>query len=230
MVIEKPAGLLVHPPEDRKNRAEAATSVDVIRILRAQLKRWVYPVHRLDRATGGVMVLALNSETARDLQAQFKEGQVKKTYLALCRGYLQDQGIIDSPLVSENEAAKEQTAITAYETLFRFELSVSSSKHASSRFSLVQVRPQTGRWHQIRRHFKRISHPLLGDTVHGDGKQNRIWRELTGDSKLYLLAWSLGFFHPKTGAWHFYRARFNHSWHQVFDQAGVCPCERNENQ
>ena len=223
MVVEKPAGILVHPPLGENRRAVPPKTPDMIRILRTQLGAKVYPVHRLDRSTSGVMVFALSSEIAAKLQAQFQSGEARKTYLALCRGFVPDQGVIDSPLRDEEPGAVEKAAKTIFECLFRFELPIPSGRFESSRFSLAKVEIETGRWHQIRRHLKRISHPLIGDTVHGDGLQNRIWREITGEAKLYLLAWHLTFTHPLTGRALGFRARYSNSWHRVFDRCGYCP-------
>ncbi len=188
VVFEKPAGVLVHPPERKKEGAGESKKPDLIRILRHQTGKSVFPVHRLDRATQGVMVMAFRPEIAGALQSQFKERSVEKGYLLLCRGFTKDLGLLDEPLTSTDDPDSLQSAETKFETLYRFELPIASSRHSSSRFSLVRAVPLTGRFHQIRRHFKKISHPLIGDTVHGDGRQNRSWRELTGDSRLYLMA------------------------------------------
>ena len=222
IAIEKPAGVRVHPPEDPRFRSQGQ-QVDVIRILRQQLGQRVYPVHRLDSATSGVLLMALDGETAGAIQEQFKSGGIEKTYVALVRGWTEDTNEICSPLTSGLNDGPEQEAQTVYETLFRFEIPVPSSKHSTSRFSLVQVSPVTGRYHQIRRHFSRISHPLIGDTVHGDGRQNRIWRELTGNSMLYLKAYRLSFADPQTHTALKLQSRWNGSWQRVFDRAGVCP-------
>jgi tRNA pseudouridine65 synthase len=223
VVVDKPAGIMVHPPEDPSLRKYSANQPTVIRMLREQLGKYVYPVHRLDSATSGVLVLALESSVAAKLQTLFQVKEIQKTYFALVRGYADDSGVIDSPLTIDDEGGPVQDAITHYETYFRFELPIVSGPHATSRFSLVKVRPQTGRYHQIRRHFKRISHPLIGDTIHGDGKQNRIWREQTEDSLLYLKAYSLSFVHPVTGISMSFHSRWSHAWQKIFDRAGFCP-------
>ncbi len=223
VVVEKPAGLLVHPPEDAAIRKYSAGSPDMVRILRNQTGFHVYPVHRLDRATHGVMVMAFSSAVASALQAQFGNRTIEKEYLLLCRGWTADSGLWDSPLESEKSDSGEVSAETEYETLHRFELPIASKRHPTSRFSLVRASPRTGRFHQIRRHFKGASHPLIGDSVHGDGRQNRIWRELTGASRLYLTAWKLGFRHPVSNEHLQFRARFTGAWHTVFERAGFCP-------
>ena len=220
VVFEKPAGVAVHPPEDPRHRIRTP---DVIRILRRQLDAKVYPVHRLDRSTQGLMLMALSSEAASRLQAQFRAREVRKTYLLLCRGWLPVSGVFDRPLCSDQEQGGLLDSVTGFRTLHRFELPVSDGRYERSRYSLVEAYPRTGRFHQIRRHFQGASHPLIGDTVYGDGRHNRIWRGLTSDQRLYLLSWRLEFHHPETGARLRFRARFTGAWHRVFDQAGVCP-------
>jgi tRNA pseudouridine65 synthase len=233
IVFEKPSGITVHPSERSIRLGEKRTEVDVIRVLRNQTGRSVFPVHRLDRATHGVMVMAFDGKTAGLLQGQFRKGEVEKKYLLMCRGWLEADGRIgiplesdsDSEVQSEQKAIRMQDAFTDFTTLLRFELPVSCGRHPSSRFSLIQASPKTGRFHQIRRHFKKISHPLIGDSVYGDGRQNRIWREILAGNHLFLLAWTLRFRHPHHGEWMKFRARFAKWWHPVFDRAGGCPLE-----
>jgi tRNA pseudouridine65 synthase len=222
IAIDKPAGVLVHPPEDSE-RGLLPRSPDVIRMLRHQLNQRVFPVHRLDRATSGVLLLALNPGTARALQGQFQANEIKKTYLLLVRGWCDDFGKINAPLTSNLKEGPLRPSLTEYETIFRIELPFASQKFSTSRFSLVSAEPKTGRLHQIRRHFKKMNHPLIGDTVHGDGQQNRIWRDLTQDKMLYLKAYRLKLLHPVTGTELNLHSRFSGSWHRMFDQIGFCP-------
>lgn len=223
VVIEKPAGILVHPPTFGRESAETPRNWDLIRILRHQYQKKIYPVHRLDRATSGIMVFAFNTETAAVLQNQFKEKNIKKEYFCLVRGWIPDQGLINEPLSARLDGGKVLDCLTHFESVFRFELKVPSGKFETSRFSMVKVNPETGRLHQIRRHFRKIAHPLIGDTVHGDGHQNRIWRELTKDQRLYLKATRLEFSHPNTGENLSYHSRWNPSWRRMFEVAGFVP-------
>jgi tRNA pseudouridine65 synthase len=230
VVFEKPAGIQVHPPErERHSRLRVSRRApDVIRILRHQLETRVFPVHRLDRSTQGVMLMALTSEAASRLQEQFRGRAVRKTYLLVCRGWLPTEGVFHQPLHSDQEEGGLLESRTDFRTLHRFEVPVTDGRFECSRYSLMEARPQTGRFHQIRRHFKSASHPLIGDTVYGDGKHNRIWRTLTSDQRLYLLSWGLEFRHPLTGDVLRFRARFSGIWHRVFDQAGFCPILENQ--
>jgi len=135
--------------------------------------------------------------------------------------------VVDSPLASEHNPSILKPASTRYAGLHAFELPVPDRNHPSSRYSLIRAEPLTGRWHQIRRHLKRLSHPLIGDTVHGDGVHNRIWREQTSDYRLYLLSWGLELRHPHSGEQLRFQARFSGFWHRVFDRAGYCPVIRS---
>ncbi len=216
MVVEKPAGVQVHTPEAMSARGEVLFRNNAQRILKAQLGRWVYPVHRLDRSTSGVLLFALDPEMARDLQSLFQKKEIKKTYLALVRGWLEDDSIIDSPL-------DEKDALTHYSTLSRFEIPVSVGQHPTSRYSLMEVSPITGRFHQIRRHFKHLSHPLIGDSVYGDGRHNRIWKELCPGAKLFLKSYRIEFVHPRTKVKISCHSRFGNTWLRLFDQIGTCP-------
>lgn len=172
--------------------------------LRDQLGQYVYPIHRLDRATSGVLLMALTAEAASAAGRAFSEHQVSKTYLTLTRGFCADEGQIDTPLVpargrglpKEHPHAVPQDAITKYRTIDRFELPVENSRYATTRASLVEVHPQTGRFHQIRRHFNYISHPVIGDTSHGDSRQNQIFRTHFGVTRLMLAAVNLSLEHP----------------------------------
>ena len=149
--------------------------------------RHVYPVHRLDRATSGALLLALDPGTARRLQEQWEGGRVEKRYLALVRGIPPESGVIDSP-VPRAAGGPRVPAVTEFRRLATFE-----------RYALVEARPLTGRLHQIRRHLKHISHPLIGDVRYGKGEHNRLFRERFGLHRLALHALSLAFDHPETG-------------------------------
>ncbi len=172
----------------------------VVQTARDQLQRPVYLVHRLDRPTSGIVLLGLSSESAAAASRLFRERQVAKSYLALVRGHSMDSGRIDRPLTSPEVVRSEPLeAVTEFETLQRFELPVPSGQFPTTRCSLVKAVPKTGRFHQIRRHLNGISHPVIGDTSHGDSRQNRLFRESAGTRRLMLHASELSFRHPLTG-------------------------------
>jgi tRNA pseudouridine65 synthase len=203
VAVNKPSGLLVHrSPIDRHETRFALQTV------RNQTGRRVYPIHRLDKPTSGVLLFAFSSEVARSLVECFAAGAVKKTYLAVVRGYAPDEGTIDYPLVEDQDKhdhiytgidKEAQAAITDFSCLARIELQSSVGRYATSRYSLVSAAPRTGRRHQLRRHFKHIFHPIIGDTRYGEGRHNRFFREEFGVHRLLLHAVELTFLHPVTG-------------------------------
>jgi tRNA pseudouridine65 synthase len=169
------------------HRGWSRERIVVMTAVRDRLGRRVFPVHRLDRATSGVLLLALDPGTARGLQEQLAGGLMRKLYLALVRGITPEEGVIDHP-IPRSPGGPRVPAVTAYRRLATFE-----------RYSLLEVAPQTGRLHQIRRHLKHISHPLIGDVRYGKGEHNRLFRERFGLHRLALHALELGFAHPEDG-------------------------------
>ncbi|HMR18376.1 MAG TPA: pseudouridine synthase [Sphingobacterium sp.] len=189
IAINKPHGLLVH-----RSDIAADTSIFALQLLRDQIGKPVYPAHRLDRKTGGLLLFSLDKETDSAMQGMFMNRQVEKTYLAIVRGYTDDVGTIDYPLRKENGTL--QDARTHYHTLYRAEVALPNGKFPTSRYSLVRVIPETGRMHQIRRHFAHIFHPIVGDRPHGCNKQNKLWKDHYGMDSMMLHAYSLAFGHP----------------------------------
>jgi tRNA pseudouridine65 synthase len=225
IVVDKPAGFHVHPPEDQRHRI--SKQQNTVYLLRKQTGRYVYPVHRLDRATSGVLLFAFSSEIAGELSAHLREKRIKKIYFAVVRGWVPDEGKIEHPLRADkndglfSEIRKE--ALTLFQSVARWETPFPVGRYSSSRYSLVKVEPVTGRMHQIRRHFAHISHPLIGDSVYGDGKHNRAFRDHLAIEQLMLKAYSLQFKHPRTSDLLCLRSRWEDSWHKLFDSAGQCP-------
>jgi len=202
VVVHKPSGLLVH----RSNIDRHETRF-LLQELRDQIGQRVYPVHRLDKPTSGLMVFALNKACAQYFTQAFTEKTVEKTYLAVVRGYVDNQ-VIDYPLkeqldkmtdamVQADKAA--QSALSEVDVLGKVELPIPVGRYPQSRFSLVRLKPHTGRKHQLRRHMAHIRHPILGDTSHGDGKQNAFAREHLNLHRLGLIAHTLAFTHPVGG-------------------------------
>lgn len=192
VAINKPHGLLVHRSPIAKDATEFA-----LQKLRDQLGQQVFPVHRLDRKTSGVLLFALDLETLKLLSQKFETGEIEKTYLAILRGYTEDSGTIDYKLT--NDAGKVQEAITDYKTLCKSEINVPFGKHSTSRYSLVEAKPKTGRYHQLRKHFAHILHPIIADRAHGCNKQNRFFKEKWNMTTMLLHAQQLTFIHPKSG-------------------------------
>jgi tRNA pseudouridine65 synthase len=216
VVVDKPAGIHVHPPEDQRERI--SKSSNGLAILRNQLNQYIYPVHRLDRATSGVLIYALSSEASRNLQLQFQNHEIQKNYLALARGTLTHSHTIDRPL------QPSEPAITRIDPLWTGDLPFSIRKEFThTRFSWILARPTTGRFHQIRRHLAFESHPLLGDSMHGDTKLNRAFREYTGMKTLTLKAYQIGFRHPFTHEWLSLQSKWGKDWLKLFDLFQFCP-------
>lgn len=204
VAIDKPSGLLVHP-----SWIAPAYTPNAVAQLREYLQDTVYTIHRLDRATSGVILFAKQKQIAHDMNLAFAERRVKKTYLCVTRGYTPEAGLIDyalkpifdkkaDPFADPDKPAKE--ARSEFRRLATIELPFPVSRYPSARYSLVEVKPHTGRKHQIRRHMKHIFHPLVGDTAHGDGKHNRLFREKFDLHRLLLMATELEFIHPVSGA------------------------------
>lgn len=193
VVIHKPPGMHVHQPEMARRRV--AREITVLWTLRRQIEKFLYPVHRLDVATEGVLVMAFQSETAKQLQAELQAGRVRKVYHAICRGWTKDAGRIEIPLERDSNGTLAD-AVTEYRTLEKIECPFQIGKrYSSARYSLVEARPSTGRWHQIRRHLARETHPIIGDREHGDSHHSKYFREQLGLRGLWLRASLLEFEH-----------------------------------
>jgi tRNA pseudouridine65 synthase len=202
--FHKPAGLLLHRSPLEPRAAEFA-----LQQARDLLGCHVYPVHRLDRPTSGLLLFALSPQAARPLALAFAAGEARKIYLAVVRGIPDEAGEIDYPLCDEPErfARPEDTlrilsprpAVTRFRCLASVELPCAVGRYPTSRYTLVEVRPLTGRRHQIRRHFKHIFHPLIGDTRHGEGRHNRFFRDTYDCHRLLLAAMELTIPHPADG-------------------------------
>lgn len=191
VAINKPHGLLVHRSMIASDASEFA-----VQLLRDQLGQRVYPVHRLDRKTGGVLLFALSESMNATMQQQFMEGAVYKTYLAIVRGHTPDEQAIDYPLRRDDGVI--QDASTQLKTLQRTEIPLPFGKHATSRYSLVELTPTTGRMHQLRKHMAHILHPIIGDRPHGCNKQNKLFKDHFEMNTMLLHARKLEFSHPVT--------------------------------
>lgn len=196
IVVKKESGMHVHPPENKDIRVE--WNQILLYRLKKQVKQKLFPVHRLDVATSGILVLAFSSEVASHLCKQFSEHKVIKKYQAVVRGFISEAGVIDLPLALDS-TGEMVPASTQYQTLKKIELNYQvSPKYPKTRYSLVHVEPKSGRYHQIRRHFNRISAPIVGDNAHGDSHHNRFFREKLKIDGLCLVAHELQFCHPMT--------------------------------
>jgi tRNA pseudouridine65 synthase len=203
VAIHKPAGLLVHRSELDRHETRFA-----VQLLRDQLGRHVHPAHRLDRGTSGVLVFALDRDTARQLGGQFERQEVAKTYLAVVRGHLPEAGRIDHALTRRRDDAEwvgdeaseaAQPAVTDFRRLATCELPFAVDRYPTSRYTLVELTPHTGRKHQIRRHLKHLSHPIIGDATFGKGRHNRFFQQQFGCHRMLLACVRMQFVHPLSG-------------------------------
>lgn len=201
IVVHKPTGLLVHRSDLDRHETRFA-----LQILRDQIGRTIWPVHRLDKGTSGLLLFALDRDVGRMLMGQFERGEVEKTYLAVVRGHPPEAGEIDHPLarMADEHAGiragqAPQAALTRYRRLAHVELPYQVDRYPSSRYALLELKPLTGRWHQLRRHLKHISHPIIGDATHGKGRHNRLFQSVFNSHRLLLAATGMQLLHPVHG-------------------------------
>lgn len=203
IAIHKPSGLLVHRTVLDRNETRFA-----VQLLRDQIGQYVYPVHRLDRGTSGVLLFALDREIGKMLSTQFEAQQVDKTYLAVVRGHPLEAGSIDHALTrqfddyefrSANASTEAQPALTHYRRLAVTELPHQVDLYPTSRYALLELKPETGRRHQLRRHLKHLAHPIIGDATYGKGRHNRLFQELFGCRRMLLACTAMRLTHPLSG-------------------------------
>lgn len=202
IAINKPPGLLVHRTKLNSDEKRFA-----LQLVRDQVGYRVYPVHRLDKPTSGILLFGKDPESARRVSELIQAHQFAKTYVGLVRGWVSEQDTIDYALkeirdkTTDSKAQKDkpaQEAITAYSLLAKTELPYGVGRYATARYSLVEINPLTGRKNQIRRHFKHIFHPIIGDRKFGDRDHNAFFRTHFDAPRLMLAATKLVFEHPFT--------------------------------
>lgn len=215
LAVNKPAGLLVH----RSKIANDETDFLLDRIA-AQTAATQFLAHRLDRATSGVVLLAKSREVAGELGRLFMAREVTKRYLAVVRGWPEPEGVIDYPLPDVRERSPRKPALTRWRTLATATLPVAMGKYPEQRYALVEALPETGRYRQIRKHFHHVSHHIVGDTSHGRGDHNRIWRIHLGMHRMLLHAWRIEFAHPRSGERLCVEAPPDAAWQRVLAQFG----------
>lgn len=225
VAINKEAGLLVHRSWLDKGETRFA-----MQLTRDAVGCHVFPVHRLDRPTSGVLLFAKSAAVARTLTEAFTEHQVGKQYLAVVRGYVPEQGTLDYALslqlddIADKFASSDkppQPAVTHWQSLAQVELPFAvSKKHSSSRYSLVRLTPKTGRKHQLRRHMAHLFHPIVGDTTHGEGRHNRFFRQQYDCNRMLLHASHLSLTHPVSQAPLHLNAELDADWQQLVTEFG----------
>lgn len=224
VAVNKPSGMLVH-----RSAIDRTAQIYALQSVRDMTGRRVYPLHRVDKPTSGILMFALTADAARRMMPRFAGGQVQKRYVAIVRGYAPEQGLIDYALheplddmtdVLARRAKPAQRAVTAYRRQATAELPIAVGRYATARYSLISAWPRTGRKHQIRRHMKHIFHPIVGDTTYGDGRHNQFFRDHLGGPGLLLAAVGLEFEHPYTGVKVVLQAPLAAPWTLLSEQLG----------
>ncbi|MEN8116554.1 MAG: pseudouridine synthase [Bacteroidota bacterium] len=209
IVVDKPVDLPVHKNDFMPHDADYLT-----KLVGDLTGKWIYNVHRLDSKTSGVIVLALSKETARQMTLKFENKEVKKTYYAIVQGN-PGEGVFDRKVLVKKKAKFKKPAITGFTTLKTIKTDISYKEKTDIELSLVEIKPETGRWHQIRQHFAQHRFDILGDSHHGDFTLNKIVTEKTGVKRLFLHAERLEFNHPVTNKLVEFSAALPESFNEV---------------
>jgi tRNA pseudouridine65 synthase len=225
VAVHKPSGLLVHRSDIDRHETRFA-----VQLLRDQIGRRVFPLHRLDKATSGVLLFALDADTARAAGGQFERNEIGKRYLAVVRGWPADAGVIDHPLSRQFDDYGRRfptgspppalPAVTGYRRLASVELPEAVDRYPGSRYALLELIPQTGRQHQLRRHLKHIAHPIIGDANWGKGIHNRFFQQRFGCHRLLLACTDMALRHPRDGRAFAIKAPLEDSFAQVLAALG----------
>lgn len=194
VAVNKPANLAVH-----RSKFVGPDDAFLIDLLREQVDGRLHLAHRLDRATSGVLLVARSPEMASALGEQFMGRTVSKRYLAVVRGWPDPaEGTIDYPLPGSRDTGPRRDATTDYRRLATVEVDIPLGRYEKQRYALVVAEPRTGRFRQIRKHFAHIHHPIVGDSQHGRGDHNRLFKQHFSSHRLLLHAERLTFTHPMT--------------------------------
>lgn len=214
VAVSKPNNLLVHHSFMARNVGEESTLVE---LAQKQMGMSLFPIHRLDRKTSGLLLFAKQKEQVSKFQTLFQLNKIQKTYHAVVRGFSPSEGVIESP-VKGRDANVYKDALTAYRKLGEVSLDVPVKPYSTSRYSLLELTPKTGRLHQLRIHMNKIAHPIIGDPKYGDRFHNRMFQEEMGFSKMFLHASSIKFVHPFTQEDIKIKAKFPSDWLSVFEK------------
>lgn len=209
LVIDKPVDLPVHKNDFMPHDAPYLT-----KLLGDQTGKWIFNVHRLDSKTSGLMVLTFSTETAHDLTLQFERKEVEKEYTAIVLGEIPAEGVFDQKVVVKKKSKFKKDAITRYKRERVVQTAISYKEHVDVCLSLIRIIPETGRWHQLRQHFAKNRHDIVGDSHHGDFTLNKLIKAEWGFNRLMLHAGKLTFTHPVSGE----RVQFESKLPDEFEQ------------
>jgi len=215
LAVNKPAGLLVHKSKIANDETDF-----LLERIKEQAGANLYLAHRLDRSTSGVLLLAKSREIAGELGRAFMAREVTKKYLAVVRGWPAAEGEIDYPLPGVREHGPRKPALTRWRTLATTTVPIEMGRYPEQRYALVEASPESGRYRQIRKHFHHVSHHIVGDTSHGRGDHNRLWRIHFGMHRMLLHAWRLEFAHPVSSVRVMLVAQPDAVWRKVFERFG----------
>jgi tRNA pseudouridine65 synthase len=213
LCVNKPNNVLVHHAFHSRNVADEDS---LLQIIENEKGLKVYPIHRLDRKTSGIILLAKQKEFVSKFQELFTKSEISKTYYGIVRGFSPDEKKIDTP-VKGRDANVHKEALTYLKTLEKVTLNIPVKPYDSSRYSLVELSPKTGRMHQLRVHANKISHPLIGDAKYGDKNHDLMFEENFGWRNLFLHAGKLEFTHPFSLEKLILKAYFPKDWTALFE-------------
>lgn len=214
LCVSKPNNMVVHHAHHSRNVADEDS---LLQVLLQQFDNKFYPIHRLDRRTSGILLLAKETKHVSAFQSLFTQNEIQKTYLGVVRGHAPETKIIDSPVKGRDSDVYKE-AETHLKTIAKTILEIPVKPYDSSRYSLVELQPKTGRLHQLRIHMTKISHPLIGDAKYGDKNHNMMFDEKLGWNNLFLHAHSLVFTHPFTNEKLHLKADFPQDWVDAFEK------------
>jgi tRNA pseudouridine65 synthase len=213
VVVNKPNNFLIHQSHYARNIKEPT----LLEFLEKQLGLPLYPVHRLDRKTSGIILLVKNKSAVAEFQDLFTSNSIQKKYYAIVRGFAEDSGTIDTPVKNDDTGVYKE-AVTNYTSLNTVELDIPVHPYEKSRYSLLELIPATGRMHQLRKHMNKINRPIVGDYKYGDRFHNRNFEQNFNCHYLFLHAFSLKFNHPTTQQQLMFKASFPLDWQRIADE------------
>ncbi len=212
--VSKPNNIVVHHAHHSRNVADEES---LLQLLFKNFEKKFYPIHRLDRKTSGIILLAKETTYVSKFQELFTNNEIQKTYYGVVRGHSPESVVIDSP-VKGRDANVYKDAETHFKTVDKTIVDIPVKPYDTSRYSLVEMKPKTGRLHQLRIHTNKISHPLIGDPKYGDKNHNVMFIDNFNCENLFLHAYSLEFKHPFTEENHLIKADFPRDWSIIFDR------------
>lgn len=212
-VVNKPSNLIVHHSKYARNLDE--TSLCQLINENTESGNGIHPIHRLDRKTSGLIIFAKDKTVIPLFQNLFDQHNIQKTYIALVRGFVDDEGKLDFPIRADEDTIYKD-AETHYKKIHQFELDIPVPPYSTARYSILKLCPKTGRMHQLRKHMNKFSHPIIGDPKYGNRHHNHMFIDRIGVSNLFLHAKSLAFIHPKTQKKIIINADFPDFWKETF--------------